>query len=36
MPGVTLAFFSATSVMRLMAMPGCTSTKSEAWPSMGR
>src|ERR1019366_6580993 len=36
MPGVTLVHFSATSVTKLISMPGEISTNSEACPAMGR
>src|ERR1035441_1822753 len=36
MPGVTFVHFSATSVTKLISMPGEISTNSEACPAMGR
>src|SRR5205823_1738036 len=36
MPGVTFVDFSATSVTRLISMPGEISTKSDACPAIGR
>jgi hypothetical protein len=36
MPGVTLVDFNATSVTRLISMPGEISTKSDACPAIGR
>src|ERR1041384_4286716 len=35
-PGVTFVDFSATSVTRLISMPGEISTNSDACPAMGR
>ena len=36
MPGVTFVHLSATSVTKLISMPGEISTNSEACPAMGR
>ena len=36
MPGRTSVDFNATSVTRMMSMPGATSTKSDACPGTGR
>src|ERR1035441_1239261 len=36
MPGVTFVHFSATSVTKLISIPGEISTNSEACPAMGR
>src|ERR1035437_1408421 len=36
MPGVTFVHFSATSVTKLISMPGEISTNSEACPAIGR
>ena len=36
MPGVTLVDFSATSVTRLISMPGAISTNRLAWPERGK
>ena len=35
-PGLTCVAFSATSVTRMMSMPGAISTNSDASPGVGR